>query len=204
MRRLFAIFALGFACSAPALAGVELEMIHDSGKSVPLAPYLAQIVGGTDEANVLDGLRFPFRSQLRGGVLKQDGVQVFNGQWLTQPMFVIGADDASLRWVAFNHKKLIQLNAVGIVVQAATPSAFKLLQQVASPLQLAPDTGAFLANTLIAKGAPVFPYWCTAMAAPTRSCLSARLERLHDRTRPGAYWIGRRCESMCQCSAVAR
>ncbi|WP_254303013.1 DUF2859 domain-containing protein [Comamonas thiooxydans] len=93
-------------------------MIHDSGKSVPLAPYVAQIVGGTDEANVLDGLRFPFRSQLRGGVLKQDGVQVFNGQWLTQPMFVIGADDASLRWVAFNHKKLIQLNAVGIVVQA--------------------------------------------------------------------------------------
>ena len=94
MRCRFAILALGFACSVPALAGVELEMIHDSGKSVPLAPYVAQIVGGTDEANVLDGLRFPFRSQLRGGVLKQDGVQVFNGQWLTQPMFVIGADDA--------------------------------------------------------------------------------------------------------------
>ncbi|KGH27296.1 PFL_4695 family integrating conjugative element protein [Comamonas testosteroni] len=157
MRCRFAILALGLACSAPALAGVELEMIHDSGKSVPLAPYVAQIVGGTDEANVLDGLRFPFRSQLRGGVLKQDGVQVFNGQWLTQPMFVLGADDASLRWVAFNHKKLIQLNAVGIVVQAATPAAFKLLQQVANPLQLAPDTGAFLAETLIAKGAPVFP-----------------------------------------------
>lgn len=157
MRQLLATFFLCTVCSASAVAGTELDVIHDSGHSVPLAPYVAQLVGGPEDAAVVDGLRFPFGGTLKPGVLQRDGLPVFSSKWLTQPVFVVAADELSMRWVAFNHSKLIQLNAVGVVVQAASPLAFKSLQRLASPLHLAPDTGAFLASKLGSAGAGVFP-----------------------------------------------
>lgn len=134
------------------------EVIHDSGRSVPLAPYVAQLVGDADDPGVLDGMRFPFGAgRLRSGVLAQEGVQVFDPTWLTQPMFVLAADELSMRWLAFNHDKLVQLQAVGIVVQAGSPVAFKALQRMAAPLRLAPETGSWLSQRLVQAGAGVYP-----------------------------------------------
>lgn len=157
MRRAVTAFIVGMSALAPAWAGDALEVIHDSGRSVPLAPYVAQLVGDADDPGVLDGLRFPFRTRLRAGVLRQDGVQVFDGRWLTQPVFVVAADDLSMRWLTFNHDKLVQLNAVGIVVQAGSPAAFKMLQRLAKPLRLAPETGSYLTEQLAGAGAGVYP-----------------------------------------------
>lgn len=152
---------LAWALCAHGQAGahepLQPEVIHDSGRSVPLAPYVAQLVGDADDPGILDGITFPYRTPLRPGVLARDGVQVFDPQWLTQPVFVIAADDLSMRWLAFNHEKLVQLQAVGIVVQAKSPTAFKLLQRLAQPLRLAPETGAFLSQQLMAKAGGVYP-----------------------------------------------
>lgn len=157
MRQALTAFVVGMSALAPAWAGDALEVIHDSGRSVPLAPYVAQIVGDADDASVMDGLRFPYRTQLRAGVLRQDGLPVFNSKWLTQPVFVLAADDLSMRWLAFNHDKLVQLKAVGIVVQAGSPAAFKMLQRLAKPLHLAPETGKYLTEQLARAGAGVYP-----------------------------------------------
>lgn len=156
------IAAATLAGPAFAQPGLPLEqapaVVHDSGRSVPLAPYVAQLVGDADDPGVLEGLRFPFGAGLlRSGVLAQDGVQVFDPTWLTQPMFVLAADELSLRWLAFNHDKLVQLGAVGIVVQAGSPVAFKALQRMAQPLRLAPETGTWLSQQLATVGAGVYP-----------------------------------------------
>ena len=154
--------AAAFAGPVIAQPGLPLEqppvVIHDSGRSVPLAPYVAQLVGSADDPGVLEGLRFPFGARLlRSGVLPQEGVQVFNSHWMTQPIFVLAADDLSLRWLAFNHDKLVQMQAVGIVVQAGSPMAFKALQRMAAPLRLAPETGTWLSQRLADVGAGVYP-----------------------------------------------
>lgn len=142
-------------CSAAAAGGVQV--LHDSGRSVPLSPYLAQLVGDADAPGVLDGIPFPLRTSLQSAVLPQDGTQVFDPTWLTQPMFVVAADEISMRWLAFNHDKLVQLQAVGIVVQAANPRAFNALHKLALPLHLTAETSPWLASRLHQAGAGVYP-----------------------------------------------
>ena len=132
-------------------------VVFDSGKSVPLAPYVAQLVGDAEDPGVLDGVPFPIRSSLKSAVLVQEGLQVFDPTWLTQPMFVLAADPVSMRWLAYNHAKLVQINAVGIVVQSPSAAAFKALQKQAQPLQLAPETSPWLASKLSSAGAGVYP-----------------------------------------------
>ncbi|MDX4957821.1 PFL_4695 family integrating conjugative element protein [Delftia acidovorans] len=153
------------AAAVPVLAGLpvpespaKLDVLHDSGRSVPFAPYVAQLVGDADDPGVLDGLRFPFGARiLRNGVLAQEGLQVFDSAWMTQPVFVLAADELSMRWLAHNKDQLVQLQAVGIVVQAGSPLAFKSLQRLAMPLRLAPETGSWMSEQLVAAGANAYP-----------------------------------------------
>lgn len=137
---------------------VSLQIIHDSGRSVPMAPYLAQLAGDADDPGALSGVPFPFATRrLRGGVLPVEGMPVFQPEWLTEAVFVVAADDVSFRWLAFNHARLVQLQAVGVVVQAGTAAAYQLMQRLARPMRLAPDSGEWMAERLAAAGAGVYP-----------------------------------------------
>ena len=102
--------AASAVAAQPAPESPKLQVLHDSGRSVPFAPYVAQLVGDADDPGVLDGLRFPFGARiLRNGVLAQEGKQVFDSAWMTQPVFVLAADELSMRWLAFNKDQLVQL-----------------------------------------------------------------------------------------------
>lgn len=147
---------LATLCIANAAAAAP-EVVFDSGRSVPLAPYVAQLVGDAEDPGVLDGVPFPIRTTLKSSVLAKDGLQVFDPTWLTQPMFVLAADSVSMRWLTYNHAKLVQMNAVGIVVQSLSAAAFKALQKQAQPLHLAPETSPWLASKLSDLGAGVYP-----------------------------------------------
>lgn len=152
------VLAAGVLPSAVGATASETpQVLFDAGTSVPLAPSIAQLVGGEDEAVVLDGLVFPFRTALKPLVLQRDGVPVLDATWLTQPIAVVAADDLSVRWLAFNHAKLAQVGAVVLVVQAKDVQAFRLLQQFAQPMGIAPETGPWLAGRLQAAGAGVYP-----------------------------------------------
>ena len=62
-----------------------------------------------------------------------------------QPFFIIGMDRTSLDWLSRTLPTLLAINAIGMVVQAASPQDWQLLQSkaLASGLSLAlyPDTG---------------------------------------------------------------
>lgn len=152
------LLAAGFIslCSLAANADMP-QVIHDSGRSVPLTPYVAQLIGDADDPTGIDARLFPIRSSLKSSVLTTEGLQVLDPTWLTQPMFVLAADDVSVRWLAYNHTKLLQLNAVGIVVQSPSAKAFKALQKMAMPLHLAPESSPWLASRLHQAGAGVYP-----------------------------------------------
>ena len=133
------------------------QVLFDSGRSVPISAHIAQLVAGDQESNVLEGLSFPFRTNLTTKVLPQEGMQVFDSAWMTQPLAVVAADELSMRWLAFNHDKLRKLGAVIVVVQAKDAQEFKLLQQFVKPLGVAPELSPWLASRLQAAGSGVYP-----------------------------------------------
>ncbi|RMX08138.1 integrating conjugative element protein [Corticibacter populi] len=134
-----------------------LTQLHDSGRTVPLEPYMAYMVAGDDQDGVLPGLRFPLVTALHRGVLPQDGLQVFDAQWMTQDVFLIGTDEDSLLWLRYNKQRLEQLGAWGVVVASQDEPAFKVAQAEAAPLALAPATSRWLEQQLLRAGSSVYP-----------------------------------------------
>jgi len=151
----------GMACLLAATAvhanSPALQVLHDSGRSVPFAPLIAQLVAGDDEESVLEGISFPFATRLQPKVLRQAGLQVLDPAWLTQPIAIVGTDAVSQQWLKFNYDTLLQLGSVVLVVQAQHPQAFKQVQSLVQPMGLAPELSPWLAERLHAAGAGVYP-----------------------------------------------
>lgn len=64
------------------------------------------------------------------------------------PLFLIGDDPQSKTWLQQNLPELQALNAIGLVVQAATPQAIKTLRELAPGLTLSPASADDLAQRL--------------------------------------------------------
>ena len=65
-----------------------------------------------------------------------------------RPMFLIGDDDLSRRWLSLRRDTLVQLNAVGLVVNVASEAALNDLKKHADGLELVPVSGSDLAKRL--------------------------------------------------------
>ncbi|EKN3347119.1 integrating conjugative element protein [Yersinia ruckeri] len=72
-----------------------------------------------------------------------------------RPMFLIGDDDLSRRWLSLRRDALVQLNAVGLVVNVASEGAFNDLKKHADGLELLPVSGSDLAKRLGLSHYPV-------------------------------------------------
>jgi len=152
----------------PGLVGgkpVQMDVLHDSGKSIPLAPYLTYLVSSDPKAvgSVMPNLRFPIGSRLKPGVLDHER-KVFDAQWLVQPIFLVGADRASIQWLVHNRERLAAIKAWGLVMQAATQEQFRSIQAAAPELRFAPSIGAsapggaaWLDERLASLGIRVYP-----------------------------------------------
>jgi integrating conjugative element protein (TIGR03765 family) len=134
-----------------------VEVIYDSGRGVPVAPYLTYLVNMEPAASeqVLPGLQFPLRTRLKPGVLRV-AKQVFDPQWLAQPMFLVGDDLSALGWLQWNRWRLLRAGAWGLVVQAESPATFRALKTLAPELQFAPG-GDWIDAQMILAGIDVYP-----------------------------------------------
>lgn len=74
---------------------------------------------------------------------------------LSHPLFLVGSDPVSKRWLIRYHDRLVQLNAVGILVQAQHPSDVDAMQALADGLTLLPMSGDAFAKLLSLKHYPV-------------------------------------------------
>jgi integrating conjugative element protein (TIGR03765 family) len=136
-----------------------LDVIYDSGRCVPASPFLAYLVSLADAPEgvpVMPGLRFPIVSRLNPGILQRQR-QVFDARWMADPVFVLGADSGSLRWLGVNRLPLVRLGAWGLVAQAADAGQFRLIQASAPELKFAPVSGDWFDARLIGKGVTVYP-----------------------------------------------
>jgi integrating conjugative element protein (TIGR03765 family) len=135
-----------------------LEQIYDSGRSVPIAPYMSGLVNTEPDGqgNVKPGQRFPILTRLRQAALAQE-VQVLDPRWLTQPIALIGIDRHSLAWLLMHQDQLAAMHAKVLVIQALEPRHIRMAQAVVPRLDFLPQEGPWLEARLREAGAGVFP-----------------------------------------------
>lgn len=101
---------------------------------------------------VKDTDMLPVRSEyLTPGKVARKEIKAFG---LT-PMFLVGDDPLSKRWLAANRQKLIKLRASGMVVNVATPEALNELKRIVPELLLLPISGDDVGQRLGLTNYPV-------------------------------------------------
>jgi integrating conjugative element protein (TIGR03765 family) len=146
-----------------ALSGVghsaDLTVIYEGKGTVPLGTYFGHLIGGVDQAGVLPGTQFPLVSRLQPGPLASEtlGQGLFAANWMAHPIFVVGGDARSLRWLEQHRQTLHKLGASGLVVTASSERAFKEVQAMAGGLAVAPVRGSWLEQKLLSGGIQSYP-----------------------------------------------
>ncbi|HGK3860779.1 TPA: integrating conjugative element protein [Klebsiella pneumoniae] len=146
-------FPLVLALLFPGISQAELTVVADLGGQ-STAEYFAGInnqeeapstsrvltLSTPDKASVLP-IRTP---ELSPGPLEARSLSMPG----MRSIFLIGDDDLSRRWLSLRRDRLIQLNAVGYVVNVASKAAWDDLQHQANGLELLPVSGSDLAVRL--------------------------------------------------------
>ena len=148
--------ALLLTVPASLAAQAQLEVIFDNGRTRPIAPYLepvedappeedpaltpGQPLGAADVQNLL-----PVRSPgLSPGPVEPRTLP----RPLSRPVFLVGSDPLSRRWLARHRERLQALRAVGLLVQAETVDDLEAIAELGRGLSIMPAPGTDLARAL--------------------------------------------------------
>lgn len=139
-------------------------VIHDSGQTLPIAPYLAPLYAEQVPARRRSSANpplqvatpmsamFPLKTtKLSPGKISPTNVKML----MPMPIFVVGDDPQSRAWMTRNSKVLFELQATGIVVQAATEDNFWALRNAYPALRMVPSHGDDLYRTF---GLNAYPF----------------------------------------------
>lgn len=154
-----AVLAAQLAVLPAGVCAADLEVIHDGAGVVPAGTYYGHLVSGVDQAGVLPGTSFPLKTRLKPGALSADakGDGLFDAHWLAHPIFVLGTDPESFRWLQQHRQTLGELGASGLVIEAGSETLFKDLQAFAGGLSVAPVRGPWLEQRLLSAGISTYP-----------------------------------------------
>ena len=140
-----------------------LTVIYDSGDTQSLAPFL-EILGDPPAAEIRDALAVPALGAadikqllpIRSPRLTPGSVapRVIKRPF-TAPLFMIGADPRSEQWLIQHRARLVQLGAVGMLVEVPDEAALNRLIALAKGLTLLPASGSDLAESLDLDHYPV-------------------------------------------------
>lgn len=162
MNRLLHLPVLLSLASPMAVHATSLIVVEDRGgvSALPyyqdLAPEPTEQSAQSDNIGVRGQGSFPVRSdlltpgQVQGRVINAPGLQ---------PLFLVGDDENSRKWLSQRRDQLQQLQAVGLVVNVASAERFAEIQRWAGNLQLVPAPSNDLAQRL---GVQHYPLLITA------------------------------------------
>ena len=170
LRRMTLVGALSaLACGA---AWGELRVLYDSGLTWPLAPYMAifdedlaaPAPGTSPEPSpgppaaarsgvTLEAL-LPIRTpEMAPGVVRPRAPQATAAG--ARPLFLIGSDTRSLDWLEAHRETLIDLGAVGMLIEADSVAAVRQAAARGRGLEILPASGSELARALGLRHYPV-------------------------------------------------
>lgn len=131
-----------------------LTVIFDNGQTRPLAEFLGPLahvkrerppesnpnLGAADIEQLL-----PIRSPgLSPGMVEVRKHQVP----FARPFFLIGSDSASQEWLIEHREQLLDIGAVGLLVDAATVEDLQAIASIADGLPITPAPGSDIAKAL--------------------------------------------------------
>lgn len=154
------------------IASAALTVIHDSGATRPLAPYL-EVLGESartespariEDSNAKLGAAalsnlLPIQTPgLRPGPVTKRPLRLPNNGTLSRPFFLIGSDALSQDWFARHRDRLLAIGAVGMLVQAETEADVAAIAQIADGIQILPASATDIARALGLAHIPALVY----------------------------------------------
>ena len=140
-----------------------LTVIYDGGHTEPIAPYL-KILNEPQEDDTREVVPEP---SLGAADLKQllpiHSPDLSPGRVPTvavsrpfaTPLFMLGSDPLSLRWLGARRAQLQKLGAIGLLVEVPDKAALQRVLAAAGDLSLIPASGSDLARSLELTHYPV-------------------------------------------------
>lgn len=133
-------------------------VIEDRG-GVPIKNYIGNGTGSRDRIKELREERkktrltkaqFPVKTpEMTIGPVSANEAKSVRYQWLTQPLFIIGYDPVSIKWLKQNKQRLEEQRAIGLVVNVSTPEQMNELQAIAgSKVRMQPTPGTDMSKNL--------------------------------------------------------
>ena len=152
MQRLVLIMVLGFSQVGHGAPPV----IYDSGKTQSLMGYLVHVKHPKPPFAKPPNGPMPSVYPVNTPELSPNTVtpRAIDYPQLEQPLFIVGYDSLSVRWLKTFYNTLLQHKAVGLVVNVANPAQLAAIQAVVPGLQLYPGSGSQLAQTIGLKHYP--------------------------------------------------
>ena len=149
-------FALLLTVPGPLAAQAPPEVIFDNGRTWPIAPYLEPLEDVPPEqdpplapAPPLGAADVQSLLPVRSPGLSPGPVEArTQPRPLSRPVFLVGSDPLSRRWLARHRERLQGLGAVGLLVQAETVDDLEAVAELGRGLSIMPAPGTDLARAL--------------------------------------------------------
>jgi integrating conjugative element protein (TIGR03765 family) len=148
MRGLFGLLCLLLCLGAHARE--PLTVIYDSGDTLPLEPYLPKRAPQEKVTTQKKNGQLPFNLPITTPSMQPGKVTASPKalRYLQQPLFLVGADQISRDWLAERRDQLIQLGAVGLLVEAKDRQEVEAVLAIAEGLRLVPASAEGFAAKL--------------------------------------------------------
>jgi len=164
-RGAWAVWLVAIAAAAEAMEN-DLTVIYDNGETRPLAPYFAPFEQSAPRAPVpadeeelgaanLEALLQIRTPELTPGPVTPRPWPLSPQSTPTRPLFLVGADERSLHWLARNRDQLLESHAVGLIVQADSLADLNALAELAAGIPLIPASGSDMARIYGLRHIPV-------------------------------------------------
>lgn len=141
--------------SSPLLSMAEPVVVYDSGRTklLPIQPQTLHLqTSATANFDVqIDALPVKTPSLSPGKVISRR----IDRPYLDRPVFMVGADPLSMRWLLLHHVQLKQINAIGLAVNVETQAQLQQLQKAAGGVAIHPLAGDVIASQLDLQHYPV-------------------------------------------------
>jgi integrating conjugative element protein (TIGR03765 family) len=155
-----ACVCLAVALATPVLchAGETIpKVIGSTGPTRSLLPYYARLSSKAESParNVVPAARdlLPIRTpDMAPGTVRP---QQIDAQSLDRPFFILGSDVRSREWLAAHRARLVQMQAVGLLVQAETVEDLQRIAELGEGVPIAPVPGGDVAKRFGLKHYPV-------------------------------------------------
>ena len=148
MRGLFGLLCLLVCLGAHARE--SLTVIYDSGDTLPLEPYLPKRAPQEKAAIPEKTSQLPFSLPITTPSMQPGRVTASPKalRYLQRPLFLVGADQVSKDWLAEKREQLIELGAVGLLVEAKDRQEVEAVLAIAEGLRLVPASAEGFAAKL--------------------------------------------------------